>query len=758
MLKKLTSLNQIKKKSATFLIAYAAVYLLTRLISLTLLPAHYDELLQLQRLDMLVNEAKILEGFDELFLLKWLQLPLIASLLWLPANPFWIGRFVSALAGLAGGIGSYTLGLELYHRRAVGIIASLLYLVTPFVLLYDRLIMPDGLLTSLGVWLMIFSVRVVRRRQMRWAVAAGLTAIAAGLTKESGFIYLVIPLSALIFLRSNDELVRQLWKPFMVIYGLSFLMIAAVASILILKPEIFEVYVGKTGGAGVFTWQLWLNNGQTTLSWLVNLMTPPFLILGAAGGVVALFRRDRPGLFLLTIPVVLPLAYILVSQAWFPRYLLPVVPPLLLLAAWLLVLLYDHLEQVRLVASQRLVVMAGFGLVIISYATVTDYWLLVDPSQARLTDREKWQYIEGWPTAYGLAEAAAYVQEITREYDEIYLAVNQNSTVVLKGLDIYFSQPDNVEVVTFDAYAGLVPTIDRLNKWALERPTFLILNTAREKGMNEIWQTPELFFQGIKRAEFAKPGNKASMDVYQWLSVPETVNQWAARNGVEPTIALSPQYLSEAENIPAGLPSEAELKRVNFVLIDMSTGLFNSPAQFGNVEEWLPLVPSDWVLTRHYPGLWYLFRLENNAPPQYPLQSLFNQTIALTGFDLSRQEYAPGETIPLTLHWQTIAAVPEDYTIFVQLIGAGDAPPVQQEFQPLLPTSQWQIGQRLTDGYDLLLVSNISPGVYKLGVGVYTPATGERLSALQDNGHSWPDNVINLTDIVITRSEKSNAR
>jgi hypothetical protein len=156
-------------------------------------------------------------------------------------------------------------------------------------------------------------------------------------------------------------------------------------------------------------------------------------------------------------------------------------------------------------------------------------------------------------------------------------------------------------------------------------------------------------------------------------------------------------------------------------------------------------------LTRHYPGLWYLFRLENNAPPQYPAGSVFGQTIALTGFDLPRQKYSPGETLPLTLHWQAISDVPENYIIQVQLFDVGHTSTELQEFQPSLPSRQWFVGQRLADGYDLSLADDISPGTYRIGVGVSDPVTGEQLSISSENGQNWPDNVLILKDIVIVK-------
>ena len=89
--------------------------------------------------------------------------------------------------------------------RPVAVTASLLYFLVPFVFFYDRMIMPDGLLTTLGIWTMIFCLWVVRQRHIGWAFAAGLVICLASLTKLSGLAYLVIPLAAFILFKPSSR-------------------------------------------------------------------------------------------------------------------------------------------------------------------------------------------------------------------------------------------------------------------------------------------------------------------------------------------------------------------------------------------------------------------------------------------------------------------------------------------------------------------------------------------------------------------------
>ncbi|MBN1992136.1 MAG: glycosyltransferase family 39 protein [Anaerolineae bacterium] len=92
----------------------------------------------------------------------------------------------------------------------------------------------------------------------------------------------------------------------------------------------------------------------------------------------------------------------------------------------------------------------------------------------------------------------------------------------------------------------------------------------------------------------------------------------------------------------------------------------------------------------------------------------------------------------LTLTWQANQPLAADYTIFIQAWritpppeqAAGfDGPPVQGAY----PTSLWAPGEIIVDSHPLDL-SNLPPGEYNLRVGLYNPATGERLPAFGPDG------------------------
>lgn len=120
----------------------------------------------------------------------------------------------------------------------------------------------------------------------------------------------------------------------------------------------------------------------------------------------------------------------------------------------------------------------------------------------------------------------------------------------------------------------------------------------------------------------------------------------------------------------------------------------------------------------------------------------FDAQMLLLEVEMGVSSLRPGQRTSLTLHWQGLQPMAEDYTVSVQLIGPGgrlygqtDAWPVQGT----LPTSQWSPGQRIADPYDVTLRADAPPGRYQVGVVVYLLATQTRLPLLDGSGRVTGD-------------------
>jgi len=133
--------------------------------------------------------------------------------------------------------------------------------------------------------------------------------------------------------------------------------------------------------------------------------------------------------------------------------------------------------------------------------------------------------------------------------------------------------------------------------------------------------------------------------------------------------------------------------------------------------------------------------------PQYTLEANLGNLVKLLGYDLGRgtSTIAPGDTLHLTLYWQAQREMDEDYTVFVHLIDEEGQIGGQKDNQPeggFYPTSYWDLGEVVKDGYEVVVESDTPPGRYRLEIGMYLLATRERLPVLDEEGQPMDDRIL----------------
>ncbi|MFC2037602.1 hypothetical protein ACFLYD_06520 [Chloroflexota bacterium] len=90
-------------------------------------------------------------------------------------------------------------------------------------------------------------------------------------------------------------------------------------------------------------------------------------------------------------------------------------------------------------------------------------------------------------------------------------------------------------------------------------------------------------------------------------------------------------------------------------------------------------------------------------------------------------------TLTLTLTWQAVEPVTDDYTMFVHVLSGGDARAAQRDTRPCdgaCPTNTWQPGEIIVDRVQLSLDPDAPAGPYRLAMGLYLLDTGERVAVV----------------------------
>jgi tetratricopeptide (TPR) repeat protein len=396
--------------------AVVAVYLATRLSSLMVLPVFLDEAIHL---DWALRTAATgqLVGISDggRYLPVWIYAAITRG----AEDPLRAARLFSVAAGLCTVLGLAWLGRLLQSPRA-GLLAAFLYAAAPFPLVYDRMALVDALLAALLLYALAFTVLWSRTASRRWAIALGLAVGAAGLTKLSGL--LLLPLPALVAWRSRSAERGRLRAELAWVYG-----IAAVA----MAPLVVDV----AGTGRFFGENLWVlqsgpggssfipRNAGLAVAWLAAYTTP----LGAAALALAaawsLRTRERADLLLAAVGAGWCLFFVLAGgRYWFPRYVLPATPPLLLLAA----------RGASRMGKAGPWIAAGFFA--IAWARF-DAALLADPARAPLPPVERSQYVYDWPAGYGVAQAAESLREAAARGPIVVLR-DQSSGSLKEALDL----------------------------------------------------------------------------------------------------------------------------------------------------------------------------------------------------------------------------------------------------------------------------------------------------------------------------------
>ncbi len=245
----------------------------------------------------------------------------------------------------------------------------------------------------------------------------------------------------------------------------------------------------------------------------------------------------------------------------------------------------------------------------------------------------------------------------------------------------------------------------------------------------------------------ASPGDLLALTLY-WQAVEPlkhkthvTVQAFSGENRVAllngpppiPVTSWQPgQVISDVRQIPlaANLPAPS--------LLRLDVGLFYPdtlvPLQAQNLQG--QDVPGAIARIRLLPKVWQTYAGE------HPLDFTFGDAVKLTGYEMRQTE--DSASLEITLYWESLAPLDEDYTAFVHLLKPDGSLAAQSDVPPangLYPTSAWQSGERIQSYHRLALPPNLSPGKYTLLAGLYHPDTWERLPVVDATGNPMPDNV-----------------
>lgn len=139
---------------------------------------------------------------------------------------------------------------------------------------------------------------------------------------------------------------------------------------------------------------------------------------------------------------------------------------------------------------------------------------------------------------------------------------------------------------------------------------------------------------------------------------------------------------------------------------------------------------------------------------QHPQFARFGDSIHLLGYRIESASAKRGQPLEVVLDWFAPQPPRTSYKVFVHLLDNTGQLRAQQDSIPLggtLPTDRWYPGEYITDSYSIPLPPDLTPGDYRIEIGMYDPNTLERLSVFDQTGASLPDRRVLLDEVLTIR-------
>lgn len=451
-------------------VAILLIFFVIRLYNLLSLSIFTDEAIYIRWAQIAKNDANwrfisLTDGKQPMFV--WLSMIFMRFI----RDPLLAGRIVSVFSGLASLTGLFFLGRELFKNRWVGIFSSLLYVIYPFALVYDKMALYDSLVGTFMIWGFYFETLLVRRNRLDIAFISSLVIGGGMLTKTNAFSNLyLLPLTVILFNFKSKERVLNFIKWI----GLCILIVVLsniYYSVLRLSP--FFHFITEKNALFVYPFKEWLQHPFTFFlgnllvgqrDWLIRYMTVPVLALIAIAFFIdKKFFKEKLILFLWFL---IPFLYLaLFGKTIYPRFIFYMTLFLLPLAAFTFIKLFSFINNKFAYLL--------FCLLALFLMLRSDYFILFDFIHAPIPISDLNQYSNDWPSGKGVNEAVGFFKKVSKN-KKIFVATQGTFGLLPAAFEMYFLDNKNIELKGYWPIEESIPS--EVLKKSKQMPTYFVFH------------------------------------------------------------------------------------------------------------------------------------------------------------------------------------------------------------------------------------------------------------------------------------------
>src|SRR4030043_517475 len=434
-----------KIKNILILRLLPIIYLFTRLVNLKIIPIFTDEAIysywaQVALHDPAHRFISLTDGKQPLFI--WLA----AISQHFIADPLIASRLVSVFAGLGSLLAIYLRCKTLFNKRTAQV-ASILYIILPFTLLYDRMALFDSLLTMFGLFVILFSIKLVKEPRLDTAFLAGFSIGFAAITKSSGFFFLyLLPFSLLFFdIKSKDLKLR--FVKWAILSILVVFISMAMYNALRLSPLFYIIdrknleFIRSFSEVINHPFLFFYSNVKALISWTASYLTWPLFVIFVIGLFIGIAKKNISALYLFILIAAPFLTEAFFNKILYPRFILFYFPYIIILTSYAVISIFEKLAKFR-----KYLILAV--ILIMIQPLQTSFKLITNPPSAKLPSSDAGQYLNDWPAGYGVNEVVNVLKQESKEKD-VYIGTEGTFGLYPFALNIYFYGNSKVHILSY---------------------------------------------------------------------------------------------------------------------------------------------------------------------------------------------------------------------------------------------------------------------------------------------------------------------
>lgn len=416
-------------------------FLITRLINLDKLPIFNDEAIYLDW------------GWKEIHYKGELYFSLFDGkqpmLMWVFGifqnvfkDPLIAGRVVSVITGFITLIGIYLISRKIFNPR-IAYLSSLLYVLIPIFIFFDRQALMESTMSTVGVWLFFFFILNISNPRKIYGLLSGILVGVGLFVKSNAFLFVVAFVAVSFYAIYNSNKSK---------FKLEFFVsqiIGIIASFIVLYPLTSQRDFGKiiemnsryayslSEILGNFQ-QILLINLRSTSEILLWYLNPIFLILVILGLLFLVKDKIKYADYLIIWIISTLSVFLLFTKNSSPRYIVSILPLLTLLIGFGINKLWE--------TNKKYGALPAIGLYMTLYLA---YTLVISPISyfyimGRLTPNHSIQeYVQGWTSGYGVKNAYELVARVS-EKEQIKVVVRSDSGNPESAIFAYTNGNENI--------------------------------------------------------------------------------------------------------------------------------------------------------------------------------------------------------------------------------------------------------------------------------------------------------------------------